>query len=102
MHTHSTSSRRRWLAAGLGLVACLAGYVTWAQNFLGPDIALIKPPPTTEAPVNLSGLTPLYNNGSVAFWEASTGKLYVYGGDFTTCTGVYQLTKPGQPLVRIP
>jgi len=39
--------------------------------------------------------------GGVAFWDPIKRLIYVYPGDFSTCTGIYQMGTPGQPMQRI-
>ncbi|MGA2053242.1 MAG: hypothetical protein ABSH19_08025 [Opitutales bacterium] len=39
--------------------------------------------------------------GGVAFWDPIKRLIYVYPGDFSVCTGVYQMGTPGQPMQRV-
>jgi hypothetical protein len=39
--------------------------------------------------------------GGVAFWDPVKRLIYVYPGDFSVCTGIYQMGTPGQPMQRV-
>ena len=39
--------------------------------------------------------------GGVAFWDPVKRLIYVYPGDFSVCSGIYQMGTPGQPMQRV-
>jgi hypothetical protein len=131
MKTSPISSARRPILAGvLVLVAAVAALAAWAQNDSGlptfnkQDMSFghinsvgVESPPqvnttgvaTSTAPnsglkqveLAATSLQIVSLGGGVAFWDPVKRMLYVYPGDFSTCTGIYQMGKAGDPMTRV-
>jgi len=125
-----SSGRRPFLLSGLVLAAILTALAAWAQsdssssssglpfghlNSVGLDSTPANPPASAsaaaltgnmatqlkEVQLAATSLQIVSFGGSVAFWDPVKRLFYVYSGDLSTCTAVYQMSAPGQPMLRV-
>jgi hypothetical protein len=123
-----SSGRRPFFTAGLALAAVMAALAAWAQNdnsglpfghlnSIGQDGTPVNTPPPNPTPglqatgnvsstlkqveLAATSLQIVSLTGGVGFWDPVKRLLYVYPADFSQCSGIYQMSTPGQPMTRV-
>jgi hypothetical protein len=126
--SHISSARRPILAGVLVLAAAVAALAAWAQSdSSGPptfnkqdlpfghmnSVGVDNPPQSTttagagtaaslkQVELAATSLQIVSLGSGVVFWDPIKRMLYVYPGDFSTCTGIYQMGKAGDPMTRV-